>query len=420
MRIKLIIVLIILCFDFNAQVNDVEGRTYKTVQIGSQTWMAENLNVSKFRNGDLILEAKNELEWQEAAKNKQPAWCYYENDTANGSKYGKLYNWYAVGDPRGLAPEGFRIPMDVEWKVLTDYLGDDAEQKLKVPPIYETKAIYREEGGYYETKWVACSNCSYWTEKQKAYNPCTMCKNTGGKLIKTGKYIPKINTKIGEQKNQVGGWNGTNESEFSSLPGGFLYEDGSFGGIGNDGWWWSLSEHQHSYTLQWSQAWAFYISDYKNYGVFMIYLNKGRGFSVRCIKDSENIPSDELFEPLPPDEFDPPTPKITDYESFETFIEESSDFPGGPEKMIKFINDNIDYPQEAIDLGIKGRVTVRFVVEKDGRLSNVSVATPLAGCKACDDAAVKLVEKMPPWEPGKNGGRPVRSWVTLPIKFDLE
>ena len=87
--------------------------------------------------------------------------------------------------------------------------------------------------------------------------------------------------------------------------------------------------------------------------------------------------------------------------------------------MAKFINENIDYPQEAIDLGIKGRVTVRFVVEKDGRISNVSIATPLPGCKACDKAAKKVVEKMPSWKAGKNGGRAVRTWVTLPVKFEV-
>ena len=102
-----------------------------------------------------------------------------------------------------------------------------------------------------------------------------------------------------------------------------------------------------------------------------------------------------------------------------TFVEEEAEFPGGQAAMGKFINDNIDYPQEAIDLGIKGRVTVRFVVEKDGRVSNVSVAGALAGCKACDKAAVQVVEKMPAWKTGKNGGRSVRTWVTLPIKFEV-
>ncbi len=128
--------------------------------------------------------------------------------------------------------------------------------------------------------------------------------------------------------------------------------------------------------------------------------------------------SDENFDPPQPTDN---TPKQIDTkpEPIETFVEEEADFPGGFAEMAKFINENIDYPQEAIDLGIKGRVTVRFVVEKDGRISNVSVATPLAGCRACDKAAVKVVEKMPSWKAGKNGGREVRTWVTLPVKFEV-
>lgn len=102
-----------------------------------------------------------------------------------------------------------------------------------------------------------------------------------------------------------------------------------------------------------------------------------------------------------------------------TFVEEEADFPGGFAEMAKFVNENINYPQEAIDQGIKGRVTVRFLVEKDGRISNVEVATPLLGCKACDREALNVVRKMPSWTPAKNGGVAVRSWVTLPIKFEV-
>ena len=128
--------------------------------------------------------------------------------------------------------------------------------------------------------------------------------------------------------------------------------------------------------------------------------------------------SDDYFDPPQPSD-DKPKQIDTKPDPIETFIEEEADFPGGFVELMNFISDNIDYPQEAIDLGIKGRVTVRFVVEKDGRISNVSVATPLAGCKVCDKAAVKVVEKMPSWKAGKNGGREVRTWVTLPIKFEV-
>jgi len=93
----------------------------KTIQIGTQVWMVENLNVDRFRNGDLIPEARTNEAWQKAGNNGQPAWCYYDNDPKNGVTYGKLYNWYAVNDPRGLAPKGFHVPSDAEWTVLTNY-----------------------------------------------------------------------------------------------------------------------------------------------------------------------------------------------------------------------------------------------------------------------------------------------------------
>lgn len=102
-----------------------------SIQIGNQVWMTENLNVDKFRNGDPIPHAKTSAEWEKARKNKQPAWCYYDYDPANGKKYGKLYNWYAVNDPRGLAPKGWHVPSDAEWGVLADYLGENAGGKMK-------------------------------------------------------------------------------------------------------------------------------------------------------------------------------------------------------------------------------------------------------------------------------------------------
>ena len=104
----------------------------KGVAIGTQVWTTKNLDVATFRNGDLIPEAKTDEEWKAAGDNKQPAWCYYDNKAANGTKYGKLYNWYAVNDYRGLAPAGWHVPTDEEWTVLSTYLGEDlAGEKLK-------------------------------------------------------------------------------------------------------------------------------------------------------------------------------------------------------------------------------------------------------------------------------------------------
>src|SRR5690349_3178457 len=81
----------------------------KKVTIGTQTWMTDNLTVSQFRNGDPVKQARTFAEWKKAGESKQPAWCYYQNNTTYGSQLGKLYNWYAVNDPRGLAPAGWHI-----------------------------------------------------------------------------------------------------------------------------------------------------------------------------------------------------------------------------------------------------------------------------------------------------------------------
>jgi uncharacterized protein (TIGR02145 family) len=108
-----------------AQVTDREGTAYKTARIGKQEWLAENLNTSHFRNGDSIPEIEGTVEWQAAGDHGTPAWCYYNGDPASGNKYHKLYNWYALMDPRGLAPDGWHIPMIDEWATLTAALGGD-------------------------------------------------------------------------------------------------------------------------------------------------------------------------------------------------------------------------------------------------------------------------------------------------------
>lgn len=101
------------------------------VKIGNQIWMSKNLNIDTFRNGEIIPYAETIEDWKRAGREKQPAWCYYDNDPENGEKYGKLYNWYAVTDPRGLAPEGWRIPSYDEWTQMTDHIGADQGTKIK-------------------------------------------------------------------------------------------------------------------------------------------------------------------------------------------------------------------------------------------------------------------------------------------------
>ncbi len=99
------------------------------VQIGTQIWMTKNLNVSRYRNGDPIPQVADPTQW---ANLTTGAWCYYNNDSANGRIYGKLYNWYAVNDPRGLAPVGFHVSTDSEWTNLIDYLGGPVAARPKM------------------------------------------------------------------------------------------------------------------------------------------------------------------------------------------------------------------------------------------------------------------------------------------------
>lgn len=96
---------------------------FATVQLGEQKWMKANLDVSVFQNGDSIPQARNPEEWNAAGNAKQPAWCYYDYDATNGPLYGKLYNGYAVGDARGLAPAGWRVAGEQDWTKLCDFLG---------------------------------------------------------------------------------------------------------------------------------------------------------------------------------------------------------------------------------------------------------------------------------------------------------
>jgi uncharacterized protein (TIGR02145 family) len=106
----------------NNEVDIVLTITYSEISIGTQVWMKINLDVPKYRNGDLIPQVTDPTEW---ANLTTGAWCYYDNNLTNGEVYGKLYNWYAVNDSRGLAPTGWHIPSDAEWTTLINYLGGD-------------------------------------------------------------------------------------------------------------------------------------------------------------------------------------------------------------------------------------------------------------------------------------------------------
>ena len=212
----LIIIIFLFLVSCDSSLKDIDGNYYKIVKIGPQEWLAGNLNVSHFRNGDPVMEVKGDKEWELAGRKGIPAWCYFNNDSLNGKQYGKLYNWYALIDPRGLAPEGWHIPDDKEWKVLIDHLGGEefAADKMKAG--------------------------SGWDDT---------CK-------------------------------GSNNSGFSGLPGGYRHYSGGFNRYDPEGgaYWWGATEGfiyiSCSYPLYYSKG-----------GGDRFFTSKGRGLSIRCVKD---------------------------------------------------------------------------------------------------------------------------------------
>ena len=122
-----------------------EGVLFETIKIGDQVWMKNNLDLSTFRNGDPIPEARTKAEWIQAGRDKKPAYCYYDNNKSNGKRYGKIYNWFAINDPRGLIPKGYHVPSEAEWLQLISFLGgsDIAGKELK-----SEKTFGASPGGY--------------------------------------------------------------------------------------------------------------------------------------------------------------------------------------------------------------------------------------------------------------------------------
>lgn len=118
---------------------DIDGNTYGTIKIGGKVWMTSNLKVTRYRNGDPIPEVADASRWP---KLKSGARCNYGNDAENGKTYGFLYNWFAVNDPRGLAPEGWHVATDREWQALADAVGgaEEAGKVLKSTDKWEGSA----------------------------------------------------------------------------------------------------------------------------------------------------------------------------------------------------------------------------------------------------------------------------------------
>jgi uncharacterized protein (TIGR02145 family) len=221
-----------------------------------QEWtMTTNLNVDKFRNGDPIPQAKSGDEWKAAGENEQPAWCYYRNEPSNDGKYGKLYNWYAVNDSRGLAPEGYHIPTYAEWITFKNLLGNDAGNKMKSTSGWDS---YTTANARYQT----CPNCEDWSAEYRRKVPCHICKDTRSVITEPAK------TYTG---------NGTNSCGFSGLPGGGREVWGGFGTIGKTGYWWSSTDDGADF------AWNLRV--HNSGEVIIEKFSKKNGLSVRCLRN---------------------------------------------------------------------------------------------------------------------------------------
>lgn len=118
---------------FNSQIQygtmkDQDNNVYRTIKIGDQEWMVENLRTTRYRNGDSLTEITDNQGWSAI---NFGAYCYYKNNQFNNCSYGKLYNWYAISDSRNIAPEGWHVPTEDDWQVLENYLRTNQASQLK-------------------------------------------------------------------------------------------------------------------------------------------------------------------------------------------------------------------------------------------------------------------------------------------------
>ncbi|MFA6572069.1 MAG: fibrobacter succinogenes major paralogous domain-containing protein [Bacteroidota bacterium] len=200
---------------------DLGQAIIESVTIGTQVWMKKNLDVDHYRNGDPIPQVTDSTAWVNYTSG---AWCYYNNDPANGAKYGKLYNWYATNDPRGLAPPGWRVASNEEWSTLVS-----------------ATAPANGNGSLYSGIKLKEAGTSHWTSP-----------NTGA----------------------------SNESGFTALPGGYKsYPGTNFDGIGTVGYWWTSSETGGTIYAYRRELYSTSTMTMANH------INKSVGCSVRCIKD---------------------------------------------------------------------------------------------------------------------------------------
>lgn len=219
-------------------------RSYPTVRIGHQWWMAENLSAQRFANGDLIPEARSALEWEEASRVGRPAWSYYQGDLAYGAAYGTLYNRAAVRDDRGLCPDGWRVPSDRDWQRLERHLGLRAAEAK-------------------QTGW----------------------RGDLDGALKSTRAAPDPHPRWDLPDTRV-----TNESGFSALPGGYRtgrpnyseQRQGSFRMLGREAAYWDAEGGGRALGTE-------------RIGVFRgdSSLSAGFGFAVRCVADADAGPIEE-------------------------------------------------------------------------------------------------------------------------------
>jgi uncharacterized protein (TIGR02145 family) len=214
-------------------VKDIDGNIYNTVTIGTQTWMTENLRTTKYNDGSQITLVTDSVSW---AKLNTPAYCWYNNDeNANKESFGALYNWYSV-ETNKLCPAGWHVPTNEEWTILEEYLTDNG--------------FGYEGSGNDIAKSIAAA--SGWLVNDTAGN-------------------------VGNDQSS------NNRSGFTASQGGYRFSYGSFLYKGSYGKWWSSTET--------SKTSAFIRFIFSESSVVNSYANQKRnGFSVRCIKDSDETP----------------------------------------------------------------------------------------------------------------------------------
>ena len=310
---------------FILQDNTKKNENAQYVEIGNQIWASTNLDVSHFRNGDLIPEAKSEEDWINAARNGQPAWCYYNNDAVSpkwswekGGKRcinGKLYNWYAVNDPRGLAPKGWHIPSSSEWEQLIGYLNNLTPPRLiviedsikllsasKFDFDVKTQIMQRSDvtNPTYKTltsmpKYIVTVEYFFKDENGDlylSYGHPNVIKSKKEQEIKASilKQISaslngSINASISLKSQTLWEYplNGMNQTGFNAFPtGGRSGYNGDFYNYGFGAYFWCSNEGKDSKD---AQATLLGLDPNKKHEVELKDFNKSYGFSVRLLKD---------------------------------------------------------------------------------------------------------------------------------------